>query len=347
MNDQQQMIQETVSRILRDHCSKEVVDAAEAGNWAAGLWQNLEDNGLTLAGIPEANGGIGGDYADSLLVLREAAGFAAPLPLAETLIAAHLLALAGEQVPMGPLTLATGDFSLKQEGQGFRLTGYASEVAFLPWAQVLLVPVAGGQPALCRLNPTDITATTRHNMAGEPRSDITVDTVLAAEAVSAMPVDPLTLCMNMGAAARAVQMTGALTSVLNLSVQYAMERTQFGKAISGFQAIQHQLATLACEVAACQRAADALMTSPEALSALDLAVAKARIGEAVSLVTDIAHQVHGAMGYTMEHSLNLRTRRLWCWRDEYQREAHWEAEIGKLVVAGGADNLWNLITTAS
>ncbi len=65
------------------------------------------------------------------------------------------------------------------------------------------------------------------------------------------------------------------------------------------------------------------------LGELDIAIGKARIGEAVSICTDIAHQVHGAMGYTLEHSLNHRTRRLWSWREEYGNEREWQKIVGR------------------
>jgi acyl-CoA dehydrogenase len=125
-----------------------------------------------------------------------------------------------------------------------------------------------------------------------------------------------------------------------------MERQQFGRPIAQFQAIQQQLAVLAGEVAACQRAADSLNDALVSLNRLDIAIAKARISEAVGAATEIAHQVHGAMGYTMEHGLNLRTRRLWCWRDEYGNEGYWQQAIGRFVVSKGAENAWQTVTDA-
>ena len=124
-------------------------------------------------------------------------------------------------------------------------------------------------------------------------------------------------------------MAGALESSLQMSVQYAMERSQFGRPISKFQAIQHQLADLAGESAASTMAAHAVASAFDPLKETDIAIGKARIGEAVSICTDIAHQVHGAMGYTMEHSLNHRTRRLWSWRDDYGSERFWQKQVGQ------------------
>jgi len=183
-------------------------------------------------------------------------------------------------------------------------------------------------------------------MAGETRSHINIDCLVPLAAVIETSIDLVDELLCLGAICRAVMMAGGMTSMLDMSVRYATERQQFGRPIAQFQAIQQQLAVLAGEVAVCQRAADSLLSAVAPMNHLDIAIARARIGEAVGPATEIAHQVHGAMGYTMEHGLNLRTRRLWCWRDEYGNEAYWQQRIGQQVVAAGADNLWSLITDA-
>ena len=113
-------------------------------------------------------------------------------------------------------------------------------------------------------------------------------------------------------------MAGTLQAVLDLGLQFAAEREQFGRSISKFQAIQHSLAVVAAEVAAAQRAADA---GVDALGTdrfvAEVAASKARVGEAVGIVAEQVHQVHGAMGFTHEHRLHHFTRRLWAWRDEW------------------------------
>jgi alkylation response protein AidB-like acyl-CoA dehydrogenase len=61
-------------------------------------------------------------------------------------------------------------------------------------------------------------------------------------------------------------------------------------------------------------------------------------------VAEIAHQVHGAIGFTDEHSLYRLTRRLLSWRDEFGRESHWSPELGRAVMAAGAGALSPTIT---
>jgi alkylation response protein AidB-like acyl-CoA dehydrogenase len=101
---------------------------------------------------------------------------------------------------------------------------------------------------------------------------------------------------------------------------------------------------LAGEVAAALRATDAAVSAlGSARFDVAVAAAKARVGEAAGIGAEIAHQAHGAMGYTHEHTLHHFTRRLLAWRDEYGREAHWQARLGRRAVSLGADRTWELV----
>jgi acyl-CoA dehydrogenase len=148
-----------------------------------------------------------------------------------------------------------------------------------------------------------------------------------------------------GALCRSVQMAGALERSLEHSLLYANERVQFGRPIAKFQAIQHMLAQLAAQVAAASAAADAAVeASALAPDEFAIAVAKSRAGEAAGKGAEIAHQVHGAMGYTREHNLHYCTRRLWSWRDEFGNESWWQGRLGCMVAAQGADALWPMLS---
>jgi acyl-CoA dehydrogenase len=149
-----------------------------------------------------------------------------------------------------------------------------------------------------------------------------------------------------GAAVRAAQMTGALERILMQTVEYARTRVQFGKPIAAFQAIQQQLAVLAGHVAATGIASDTAFDdlAHAARRARSVAVAKIRAGEAASAATSIAHQVHGAIGITKEHSLHFATRRLWSWRAEFGAEAYWAEQLGRAACSAGADAYWPAVT---
>jgi len=151
----------------------------------------------------------------------------------------------------------------------------------------------------------------------------------------------------MGAVMRSAQMAGALQCILAASVQYAGERVQFGRPIGRFQAVQQNLAVLAGQVAAATAAAEAAIEAAATnLSSIAVAAAKIRAGEAAGIGAAIAHQVHGAIGFTQEHRLHYSTRRLWSWRDEFGNEAWWSRSLGSRVAAAGPDGLWPFITAA-
>lgn len=153
----------------------------------------------------------------------------------------------------------------------------------------------------------------------------------------------------MGAAARSMQMAGALQSILERSVAYAKERVAFERPIGGFQAVQHNLARLAGEtavaLAAAGSAADAIVSEPSLNEAvfLEVASAKIRIGEAAEAGAAIAHQVHGAIGFSREHVLHRYTQRLLAWRDDFGSESAWAARLGARVAAAGAEALWPML----
>lgn len=326
MNEEQQLIVETAKRIFSDQCSKPVVDAAEAGEFPAVLWQTLAETGLTLAGVDADAGGSGGEWSDALLLIRAAGAAAAPIPLAEHLMAATLLARAGMEIPQGIMTIALVDAAQCADGVAF--TEIADHIVVVRSDSVSL------------LNNDNLPWTRRTSIAGESRGAANFSEVIGTEAELS---DAAQLALQLGAAGRANLMAGAISEILDMSVQYVSDRVQFGRPLSKFQAIQHQLAVLAGEAAACQRCADSLLAGA---SDLDIAISKARTGEAVTLVSDISHQVHGAIGYTLEHALNLRTRRLWQWRDEYGTERQWQVQIGQQFCRAGADQLWAGITNA-
>src|SRR5207244_5791385 len=86
------IIIDTASRIFQDLREPATINDAEKGVWPKALWDALEESGLPLAWVPDDLGGAGAAMADGFAVLRVAGRFAAPVPLAETLMAGWLLA---------------------------------------------------------------------------------------------------------------------------------------------------------------------------------------------------------------------------------------------------------------
>jgi acyl-CoA dehydrogenase len=356
MRDETRMLLEGVGRLFEDHCTKEVADRAETGVFPAALWQAVSETGVPLAALPESAGGADAEWSDLYAVLRVAGRFAAPIPLAETMLAAWVASAAGLDVSEGPMTVgpvrADDRLTLERDGNGWRLSGCASR---LPWGAhvgriVLLADGPDGEMAVALDGAGGADVAAGRNMAGEPRDTLNFAGLRVSGDAVARIGDGVgrAALYRRGALARAVMMAGAMDRALDTAVTYAGERKQFGRPIGKFQAVQQNLAVMAGQVAAAGAAADA---GVEALSLADpamqeflIAIAKTRVGDAATLASEIAHQVHGAIGFTKEYSLQLSTRRLWSWRDEFGGEIEWAARVGAFVCARGADALWPTLT---
>ncbi len=262
------LIADTTRRILGDLADPQTINKAGDG-WKAPAWAALEDAGLTLAWVPEALGGPGAETADGFAVLRQAGRFAAAVPLAETLLAGWLLSRAGIAAPKGAMTCGPareGDrLTLAANGT---LSGSLRSVPFAKDARHLAVLARrdNGGSAVALIDASQARISDGTSIGGDPLNGVTFTGVRPA-AVKDAPagLDEQSLLL-MGAAVRAMQMAGALEAILELAVAYANERVAFERPIAKFQAVQHNLARLAGEVAvaiaAAGSAADAIANAP-------------------------------------------------------------------------------------
>lgn len=351
------MLLESAERVFCETCTKDVVNAAEAGTWPVALWDTLEALGFTHAAVPEDKGGSGLALADALRLTRIAGRHAAPVPFGETIIAAWLLAAAGLEAPDGPLAFGPADrrktFSLTRNGDGWVIDGSLRNI---PWgAQVRRLALLAETDAglvLASLDPALAQQTAGKNLAGEPRVRLDFkQATLAASDVAPAPADlDAESAYLLGALLRGKQMAGALQAARDLAVRYTGERIAFGKPLNKLQAVQQNLAVLAGQAAAAKVAADMALdalAAPNTDREASIGLAKVRINEAAEIGARLVHQAHGAIGFTYEHTLHHATRRLWSWRDEFGNEAYWSQRIGQRIVAGGPDQLWSFVTRAA
>jgi acyl-CoA dehydrogenase len=335
------LIEDTARRIITDGLTPPVIEAAEHGTWVGAIWDQLETLGLLQPSATTESDAATEGLEIEAAVLRATAATALPLPVAETALAGWFLVGQGIEVPGGVLSVASfanGDSLTYEAG---RVRGMLERV---PWGRnsTGVVALAGGKLAL--LDPRSASVTTGANMANEPRDTLTFDgaTPLAVGR-TADQEEMLARC----AAVRALQLAEAAARVLEISVEYAGQRKQFGKLIGGFQAIQHQLAAAAGEVAsarvAVQQAYLALAADRNVIFAC--AIAKARANEAAGNVARIGHQVHGAIGFTQEYQLHRFTRRIQSWRGEFGASAFWNRRLGELVLAEPNRSLWSIVAS--
>lgn len=186
--------------------------------------------------------------------------------------------------------------------------------------------------------------------------DLNVVLGIAGVAVPDLPVAGLILSglgddsEPLKAAATVSLMVGAMGRALDLSIDHVNTRQQFGRPLGKFQAVQQSLAVMACEVRAVEAAAAALAARLDATgldartSEFEIAAAKLRANRAVGVVTAIAHQVHGAIGFTEEYDLHRVTVPLMRWRGMHGNDAHWAQVLGRQVAAVGGRGLWETLT---
>ena len=129
------------------------------------------------------------------------------------------------------------------------------------------------------------------------------------------------------AALAAARMAGACQRLLDLTITHVTTRRQFGRPLSNFQAIQHQVAVMAEEVAAATLAAH-IGFSGGLFAVPTTAIAKVRCGEAADIIVAAAHQLHGATGATAEHDLHLWTSDVRALQRAHGTAAHWAARLG-------------------
>jgi len=348
MTDTDRIVADTTDRIFRELGDPQVIASSRDDAWQASLWAALEEAGLTKAWIEEGLNGSGASLADGFDIVRIAGSFAAGVPLAETLLGGWLLAQARIAVPDGSLTVApVRRDDVVRCGAGGVLLGTAKSVPFARAVENIVVLVAsdhGLQVALVPRKACNIVEAV--SVANEPLDRVTFDEVRPST-IARVP-DPFTFdsLEMMGATVRAVQMSGALEGLLERTVAYANERVAFERPIGRFQAIQHTIARMAGEVAAAIAAAGSAAetiasgSSTEDAMLLEVATAKIRAGEAASAAAAIAHQIHGAIGFSQEHALHRYTQRLWAWRDDFGSESAWAVRLGRAVATKGADGLW-------
>ncbi|MHA6618361.1 acyl-CoA dehydrogenase family protein [Pseudonocardia sp. DLS-67] len=331
----------SINAELQELAESIFADAASSDTgFDAALWRTLEETGLARLTLPADAGGSEGTLEDAAVVLAEAGAHAARVPLVETdLLGGWLLHAAGVPLPDGPLTATAG--ALQVDGTTVR-----GELRRVPWARAAagVVVLTGSHVVL--LDPGTVEIAEGVNLAEEPRDTVTVDGLAAVVAAPEGVAAELRLRAALG---RAQLLAGAARGALAATVRYAGERVQFGRPIGRFQAVQQQLALAAGEVAAASAAASAAARAAGAGFAAPstrfaVASAKSRTGEAAGAVARIAHQVHGAIGFTREHDLRLWTTRLWAWREEDGSDAEWNADLGATVLAAGPSGLWPLIT---
>ena len=299
------------------------------------LWAVLDDLGLTALAA-----GAGADVWTVAELLRTAARYAVPLPLVEHDALAGLLARrVGLDLGEGIRTIARPDI--------------AGTDPAVPWASQVdrvLVLATSPTPAvdswfLTDLPVSDCGLEPRNDSAGQPRDRLRIEPTGDGTRVSSGLAREFYL---RAALMRAVQATGALDAIIDMCVRHVTERRQFGRPLARFQAVGHLVADAAAEAALARIATDSALGVAASLDGpgadLDdferaVAIARSVLGAVSGVVVRNAHQVHGAIGTTLEHPLQGLTRPILVWRNEFGAVRDWDLRVAE-IVAGSKDGPW-------
>lgn len=275
------------------------IRAWSAGDTAPGrkVWEQLANLGVTALAVPDKFDGIGAEPVDLVVALERLGRWCVPGPVAESIAVAPIL-LADDERCAG---LASGELIATVAMPPHTPRAVDAETAGL----VLLASESGVTEAA----------------PGEGHESVDPSRRLYDVTASGEPWQAdVKRAYELGALATAAQLVGAAEALLNGAVDYAKQRSQFGRVIGSYQAIKHKLADVHIAI---ELARPLVYGAALSLESRDVGAAKAAASEAALLAARASLQTHGAIGFTQEHDLSLWLLRVQALRSAWGTpEAH-------------------------
>ena len=373
LNEIQQMLKNSAREFLAQESPLTLVREMEGEErgYTDELWRQLAGLGWTGVAFPEQYGGTGGDFLDLAVLLEETGRALLPGPFFATVVLGGLTVLdagtAAQKQEILPglcsgqllLTLALTEASATyepwgiattatREGGAFRIDGAKLFVPQAHTADRLLVaarttesadPAQGITLFLIPANAAGLTINPLATISADRQCEVILAGVQAPAAAVLGAVDggwPLIQrALQRAVAGQCLEMLGGAAAVLEMTVEYAKQRAQFGRPVGTFQAVQHHCANMATDVEGCRHIAyqAAWKIASGEPAEREVAMAKAWVSSAYQRVCNLAHQCHGAIGFTKEHDLQLYTRRAKVQELSYG-DANWHKETALRHIAG-------------
>ena len=346
-NETQQMLRSTARDFLEAECTEAYVRSMELENsgYTPELWDKMARQGWIGLVFPEKFGGVGMGFLELTILLEEMGRALLPGPYFPTVLLSGLTILeAGNEaqkkewipkITSGQLisTLAFTEFSASLNPVDINLSAEFNNGVFMLNGTKLFVPHANIADLLivvARTGKSDqdltmflvpksaqgISENQLKTIASDRQSEVTFTNVIVDErnvlgsVNGSWPI--LQKILGIAAVAKSAEMLGSCDKVLEMTLDYVTHRTQFGRPIGTFQAIQHHCANMSIDLEGSRhltyQATWRLANNMESSS--EIAMAKAWVSEASQRICATAHQCHGAIGFTKEHSLQLYSRRV-------------------------------------
>ncbi|MFC2041814.1 acyl-CoA dehydrogenase family protein, partial [Chloroflexota bacterium] len=334
---------------LTDKCPKTLVREMEEDEkgYPPELWQEMAGLGWMGLVFPDKCGGSDMSFLDLAVLLEEMGRACLPAPFFSTVVLGGLPILdagseeqkqqylpriaGGEAI----LTLALTEANARYDAESITVKATADGDDYVINGTKLFVPDANVSDYLLCVTRTNekveaekgitvfivdakspgITYTLLKTMAGDKLCEVVFDKVKVAKENMLGELDQgwdiAQKAVERAAVAKCCEMVGAIQRILDMTVDYAKERRQFDRPIGSFQVIQHYCANMATDVDGSRFTAyqAAWMISEGLPAAKEAAIAKAWMDEAYGRVSTLAHQIHGAIGCTIDHDLQFYTKR--------------------------------------
>ena len=348
LSEEQEMLKKSARDFLQKECPKRLVrqlDESDEG-YSMELWHRMAELGWIGLVFPEEYGGSGRSFLDLAILLEEMGYNIVPGPFFPTVVLGGLAVLmAGSQeqkkeflprIARGEmiLSLALTEPSASYDAASVRTEAIARDGEYVIKGTKLFVLNANvADYVLCVARTKETTdsedgitvflvdagspglkRTLLKTLAHDKQCEVTFDNVTVSEKNVLGKKDEgwpiVRAILQQAAVAKCAEMVGGAQAALDMAVNYAKERVQFGRPIGSFQAIQHYCANMAMDVNGSRFVTyKAAWKLGEGLpAALDAAIAKAWVSEAYGRVTLSAHQIFGAIGFTMDHDIHLYYR---------------------------------------
>jgi len=348
LSEDQKMLRTMARDFLEKECPKQLVRDMEQDEkgYSPELWLKMVELGLQGLPFPAGYGGGDGSFLDLVVLLEEMGRACLPGPFLATVVLGGLTILeAGNEEqkkqllpavaqgkiftlaftePDGSYDPASIQTEAPLEGNEYVISGTK---IFVPDAHVAdhILCVARTRAgslgsdglSLFVVDPesSGIAITGLNTIARDKQCEVVFDKVrvpaanLVGELHQAWPIMEKTL--ERAAVAKCAEMVGAAEQVLDMSVAYAKERVQFNVPIGSFQAVQHHCANMRIDIDGMRYLTyEAAWRISEGIpAATEVSMAKAWVSEAISRVTRLGHQIHGGVGYMMDHEMQLYFRR--------------------------------------
>jgi len=349
LSEEQEMLKTMARDFLTDKFPKTVVKEMEESEpgYSPELWKEMAGLGWMGLAFPEKYGGSDMSFLDLAVLLEEMGRACLPGPYFSTVVLGGSTILdagseeqKGEYLPKiasGELvfTLALTEPSARYDADSIETKATTDKDGYIINGTKLFVPDANVADYMLVVARTEAKAKAEEGItifivdAKSPGISHTVLKTIANDKLCEVVFDKVKVpkenilgelnqgwsevqkIIQRGAVAKCCEMVGCIQQALDMTVDYAKERRQYDRPIGSFQVIQHYCADMATDVDGTRLSTyqAAWMLSEGLLCTKEVAIAKAWAGEACQRVMALAHQIHGAIGVTIDHDLQYYTRR--------------------------------------